>query len=249
MKYTSDEREILLIDYKKIDERKLELMEKYMNFHYVCNESKEFALQGLLRRISILNKCIHNIFLVCPVGQEEKPPIHLLDDARINLQAFVVNVFGCLDNIAWIWVYEKHPDFQKTRNQVGLTSKNKKLRKTFSNSFQEYLEGKGEWFKYIQDYRDSLGHRIPLYIPPFELGNKETQIYIEIEEQKMKCTDLNKLSELESKQEKLGHFVPWMLYSFKESPILFHPQVLADWSTIAELSDKFFDELQNSTMS
>lgn len=35
---------------------------------------------------------------------------------------------------------------------------------------QAYLAEHDAWFEYLEDYRHALAHRIPLYIPPRQLG-------------------------------------------------------------------------------
>lgn len=156
-----------------------------------------------------------------------------------------------MDDIAWIWNYECNLNLQK--NKIGLTPEHKELRKTFSNEFQACLKTHDRWIKkYLKDYRDTLAHRIPLYIPPFTLTQEEAKHYQELEKQKWKSTDPASLSIIDEQQSLLGRFMPLMRHSFSESPegeIFFHPQVLADWSTIIELADKFFIELQNKKLS
>ena len=49
-------------------------------------------------------------------------------DAATAIQAFTMNAFGCLDNIAWIWVYEKDI---KSGDGTELQRKNVGLRFVF----------------------------------------------------------------------------------------------------------------------
>ncbi len=53
------------------------------------------------------------------------------------------------------------------------------------------------------------------------------------------------INELEAEGQNLGQYTPIMTHSYSEgSPkIVFHAQLLADWSTIIKISKLFFNEL------
>lgn len=53
---------------------------------------------------------------------------------------------------------------------------------------------------------------------------------------------------LNTEQEDLGRFTPYMMHSFSEGavPVAFHFQVLADWNTVVEMADEFLEELTRS---
>lgn len=75
-------------------------------------------------------------------------------------------MYGCVDNLAWVWVYENGLNGKIRRNSVGLRAKHKEVRSTLSVGFQDYLVKLDPWLDYIIEYRDALAHRIPLYVPP-----------------------------------------------------------------------------------
>jgi hypothetical protein len=58
---------------------------------------------------------------------------------------FDVNVFGSIDNLAWIWVQEKpvrHENGSPIPNSwVGLGKDNNFVRSSLSAEFQQYLKG------------------------------------------------------------------------------------------------------------
>ena len=82
-------------------------------------------------------------------------------------------MFGCADNLAWLWVEEKgvtKPDGSPLpANSVGLGTKYKPVRDSFSQAFRDYLTAKQPWFTQLENYRHALAHRIPLYIPPYRI--------------------------------------------------------------------------------
>ena len=248
--FSSEDIEEFNSKYGLIDQEKENLLLKYCEFNYTSNKAREYAQQGLLRRIGILNLCIHNIFSSCPPEQVERIDDEKVMNITINLQSYVLNIFGCLDNIAWIWNYECKLNFQKKK--IGLTPHHRELRKTFSNEFQDYLKTRDRWIEHIKGFRDALAHRIPLYIPPFTLTQEETKHYQELEKQKWESINLASVDVIDEQQSLLGRFTPLMRHSFSESPegeIFFHPQVLDDWSTIIDLANRFFIELQNKKLS
>ena len=102
--------------------------------------------------------------------QKEHPTADELSDATINIQGFVFNTYGAVDNLAWIWLSEKG---QKRRDgtpipdkHVGLGHDNKSVRQTLSADFQAYLTGVDEWLKFLASLRHALAHRIPLWTWP-----------------------------------------------------------------------------------
>jgi hypothetical protein len=142
-------------------------------------------------------------------------------DLTINLQSLVFNVFGCLDNLAWIWVTERQLKTAKgkplTGNLVDFRWQN--IYETFSQEFQNYLTGLNIWFEGMEDYRHALAHRIPLYIPPFVVHPTKLTLYNDLERQKndaLKLHDFLKYDEYDAEQEKLGSFNPAMMHSCVE---------------------------------
>lgn len=236
--------------YQNIDFEKNDLLLSYTQFNFSSNKAREFANHGFLRRVGILNRCIHNIFSITPPDQVNRISSEEANDVSINLQAFVANVFGCLDNIAWIWVHHKGIEIEK--RQVGLKPKHAKLRDQLPPDFQKIIASFDQWFEYIESYRDALAHRIPLYVPPFSLSPEEGELYNQLENQKweaLKARDLNICEEIENQQDALGRFYPWMQHSFSEAgpPMAYHGQILADWKTIIHLGQTFMIELKRTS--
>ena len=107
-----------------------------------------------------------NVYKIIPPKTVRVPSRDKLFDAQINIQACIANVYGCIDNLAWVWVYEKDLDKKIQRNRVGLRNSNAQVRASLRPAFRTYLEARDDWMEYLVDFRDALAHRIPLYIPP-----------------------------------------------------------------------------------
>jgi hypothetical protein len=132
---------------------------------------------------------------------------------------------------------------------VGLTSKNMRVRESFSPQFQGYLKTMDSWFDGMGDYRNALAHRISLYIPPYVVSTSDQAAYQDLGAQMSAAImrkDSSDYDRLSREQEKLGRFSPWIQHSFEEEavPIYFHPQLLADFNTIEDIGLRMLHELK-----
>ncbi|HJU03839.1 MAG TPA: hypothetical protein VJ692_01715 [Nitrospiraceae bacterium] len=252
MYYHDDAIAKLAEGYRTLDAKLKNLMEAYVLRELKHPGAREYATQGFPRRLKTLMRCIENVFSKIPPERDEIPSRDELSDATIFIQAFVFNVFGCIDNLAWIWVLEtsqKRKDGTPIPNsQIGLGKENISVRLTLSEEFQTYLSGLDDWFKHIGNLRHALVHRIPLYIPPYVIETQDEATYRELE-QKMsdavKGHDLAEYDRLSVEQLKLGRFRPWIQHSFEEKakPIVFHAQMISDFNTVEELGRKMLEEM------
>lgn len=222
MKYSDEQLKDLREQLSGLSYRKFSsiLTKAYHN-----EKAREYAEHGFHRRICMLRRGIENIFNLCPPDQHEEISPDQAYDISINLQSFIVNLYGAVDNLAHIWVAEKnitHNGRELVPQEIGLTRRHVKVRSAFSSNFRLFLEENDEWFDYIKDFRDSLAHRIPLYIPPKTV--------------------------LQGKGFVKEGFVPIMLHSFREnSPtVFFHAQVLLDFKRLEQFSIRFLEELETA---
>jgi hypothetical protein len=94
-------------DLATMPQRRDEILEALMTRHYQVPRAWEFAAHGVSRRLKTMTQCTDNVFAILPPTRTDHPSMDELTDAVIFIQAFVVNAFACLDNLAWIWVCEK----------------------------------------------------------------------------------------------------------------------------------------------
>lgn len=238
--------------YAEIEEKYQSLLLAFVTRSYKQKEAAEFALHGFVRRIKTMKRCIDNIYRICPPNIDHKPSSEELSDLAINLQAFVLNVYGSLDNLAWVWVKEKGLLNKKgnplANGEIGFAEKYSAVRDTFSPEFQSYLKTLDKWFGYVENFRHALAHRIPLYVPPYVSNEEEVKRERELEVLRTDALRKHQFDEYErltNEVETLGKFVPWMTHSFGEnSPqAVFHAQIIADWNTVVQISENFITEL------
>jgi hypothetical protein len=252
MYYSDEALKQLAEGYTAVDTKLNTLLERYILLDLRSSRAQEFARQGFPRRLKVMVRCIVNVFEHIPPERTELPSRDELSDATINIQSFVFNVFGAIDNLAWIWMHENG---QKRRDatpipdkHVGLGPENTSVRTTLSQEFQDYLRTLEAWFKHLADLRHALAHRIPLYIPPYVIQTKDLEAYKEFEAkmaEAAKKRDFTEYDRLSAEQLKLGRFRPRVQHSFEEkaTPVVFHAQMLADFNTVDELGHKMLDEL------
>jgi len=255
MYYSDDALKQLAEGYTDVDAKLNTLLERYILLDLKSPRAQEFARQGFPRRLKVMVRCIVNVFEDIPPERTELPSRNELSDATINIQSFVFNVFGAIDNLAWIWAHEngqKRGDGTPIPDKhVGLGPENTSVRATLSQEFQDYLKTLEAWFVYLADLRHALAHRIPFYIPPYVIEAKDQAAFKDFEakmSEAAKKHDFVEYDRLSAEQLKLGRFRPWVQHSFEEKskPVVFHAQMLADFNTVDELGRKMLEELAKS---
>jgi hypothetical protein len=223
--------------------------------------AKEHLTQGVGRRLSILTRCIQNIFSIFPVGRTEPLAPEELADLNINLHAFLINLSGLLDNLGWVFVFANNllgdsKEGKLAKKNIGLF--NEKTQPYLPEKLRTYLntERMKRWYsEYSQNYRDALAHRIPLYVPPFELIGEEGEKYRALEDQ-IHGLDLSVSAnfaiydQLREKQKELGRASLFFMHSFDEGshPRLLHAQVIIDYLTVEEILNSFCENIQTKPL-
>jgi hypothetical protein len=247
--YSKETLRKIRVERERIQGKANSLMMQFVGLRCANEQAGEYARHGFARRIQVLARCINNVFKSVPAGTVKVPKRERLLDASISLQAFYTNAYGCIDNLAWVWVHESELTAQVKRTDVGLRKNNTKVRSTFSPELQAFLSTRDDWFEYFAEFRHALGHRIPLYIPPGCVRPKDTDAFNELERRlgaAMAAINGDEYDRLLEEQKKLYIFQPITTHSFKEASgtIRFHQQVLADFLTVEELALKMLGELR-----
>jgi hypothetical protein len=207
--------------------------------------AREYLLHGICRRLTLLHQSIRNVFEIFPVTRENQLTQVELSNIEINLHAFTINIYGLLDNVAWVFVFENklENNIQGSRRGVGLFSKY--VIKHFPDRIKEYLHSDRiqQWYRdYAKNYRDALVHRIPLYVPPYNIDPKDAERYREYDSkisERMSVGDFDSIDELRKDRDSIGSISGAFLHSYLDQdaakPVMFHAQMLADSNTVIEI--------------
>lgn len=236
----------------KVERKTNNLLMKYAYRPWKTDRGREYATHGFSRRLGTLRRALLNVYKIIPPGAAQVPPRDKLYDAQINIQACIANVYGCIDNLAWVWVYENGLEKKIPRKHVGFRKANIDVRTSLRPEFRAYLESHDSWMEYLIDFRDALAHRIPLYVPPGGVPRNKTEEYNDYTRrmnEALRRFEPAEYDRLNAEQQKMLVFQPMMTHSLIESQRLvpFHAQLISDFLTIEELGNKMLDELNLSS--
>lgn len=207
--------------------------------------AREYMGHGVCRRLQTIRGCIDNIFNIFPIdrtnllNQEERVGL------EINLHAFLINVHGIPDNLAWIYVLENDFKISPKINplQVGLFKKQTK--KHLPTEVCKYLNSAviSNWHnEYAKNYRDALAHRIPPYVPPSTFTSENETMYKEINSsilEEYEKGNFDRALLLSQDLKSIGTICPAFTHSLVDaeacSPMEIHSQILVDAMTVMEI--------------
>lgn len=215
--------------------------------HLASVRAKEFLLHGVGRRLRVLRRGLKNVFALFPPSATQPIDPDDLENAQLSLHAFVINLYGLFDNLAWAFVWRHGLEKVVDKRQVGMFKEGTKQH--LPQALHAYLDSEKmmRWStEYLKNYRDSLAHRIPLYIPPAGYSEEETARSAAIDQEQLECIlnqDWRKLEALRVEQRRLGAAWPVFVHSFEEdsTPLVLHPQMLSDAKTVIEACNLFLE--------
>lgn len=233
-------------------ERGDDLSSQLSQYAATHSEAKEIIVHGFLRRQFLLEHLLSRVFEVIPPDCVDASRSSLLDVTAF-IQAFLLNVYGAIDNFAYFWNISVNPNDSKgkpfARSAIGLRPSNVAFKATLPNETQEYLRGMTGWFKYLENFRHALAHRIPLYIPPYTLNTEATNKAMDLKSKYDQQPYVpGALSSYYAQLNKLGKFTPIIQHSYIESlgTVYFHSQMVCDYATVIELGEKILDAVQTT---
>ncbi len=186
-------------------------------------KAQEYCQHGVCRRLLIIYECFVYFFSEIPPNTTKERTREENSRANIHLHAFLINVSGIIDNMAWLWAYyiglENRIDLEKKKTMVGL----------FNKEFSEYLPDRlatlvdqySEWYAFMVKHRHPTAHRIPPYVIPY--------------------TNTDEKDQPDSRD-----YTPRYIHSFnsQHGPIPLHAQALADTNTVLSLLNTMLIELK-----
>jgi hypothetical protein len=209
-------------------------------------KAREFLHQGVCRRFNVIRHAIERVFAIFPPERTQILEREELLDVQTYLHALVINVYGVLDNLAWVFVIERGLEATfGDKRRIGLVLP--ATQHHLPAPFRQLLQSKefSDWYSiYAKNYRDALAHRVPLYVPPYSVKD-ETQ-WSKLEQEKFKhlaASDLEQFEALEKQQDALQQICAVFLHSTSDPegsrPLVLHPQIVSDAMTVANLANEF----------
>jgi hypothetical protein len=247
--YTWEVQSRLELEFAQADQKQTDLLFAFARLRLKDEQARELTQHGFMRRLGTLRRCIENVFSIIPLDTAVVPDRPTLHDAQINIQAFFANLYGSIDNLAWIWVHERGLATTIGWNRVGFRSHHIEVRSSLSPEFQDYLKTLDEWLEYVIEYRDALAHGIPLYIPPGFLPKENLDAYNTLNTAMHEALNVRfdgfEYDRLAAEQERLLIFQPLITHSVRETTNVFrfHIQMLADFNIVEEIGYKMLHEL------
>lgn len=231
-------------------ERKSILERSLIFYQFKVPAAREMMQHGVSRRFSNLEHTLGRVFEVIP-PEADAPSPRDLQDATAFLQAFVINIFGVVDNLAWLWALEadvRDRGQPVHRMRIGFTPDHLVMRASVSERTRSCLERADRWFGYQEDYRHALAHRIPLYIPPSTVDEADVEEFQRLESVAIaKGPGSEHWTEMLGALRKLGTFEPLIMHSYGEGarPIKFHGQMINDFATVTEIGEHVAQDLHD----
>lgn len=264
MLYSREQNELLYADYNRLrrEIERLLLQLASQNRDFEDNTVRDHFFYGAGRRLRGLRKATENIYNLFPLETTQPLSEDVLMDVQINLHAFVINLYGIFENWA-IAFTARHGLEQVVTNPMHRSFFRRELRSHLPDTLHSYVTSEAftTWRdKYLKNYRHSLAHRIPLYIPPAWFTEEEGVRYNELEEEKFELllgwdgssevdNVLERVKAIEGQQENIGRPCPTFTHSFIENDeveqVYLHPQLLSDLGVVVEFGQLYLQEWQN----
>lgn len=211
------------------------------------NQGREYIKYGVGRRYNLIGFALRKIYRIFPPDRTRNLNQQELADVQINLHAFVINVAGCFDSMAWAFVV-RHNLLNEVGGQQGVGLFLKSTSRFLPKAIKDNLDSQAAtaWHRtYLKDYRDALAHRIPLYVPPSVFTAEDGARYNALEQEKLaalQAGQLDRIEALEEEQAMIGRPCFSFMHSFDPArPVALHPQVVADTRTVVEFGRIFVD--------
>ena len=217
---------------------------------FAANErARVYLRSGVGRRLRVMRRSFSNVFELFPVSTVQPIDGDDLDDAQISLHAFIMNLYGLFDNLAW--TFALHHDLLSQvggRKKVGFfLSDTKRFFPPALRAFADDAKMNTWHGEYLKNFRDALAHRIAPYIPPATYSNEDEAEYIASEQQwleSIKMREWDRAEDISRQQANLGAPCFTFVHSFDPAEgkkiVYLHPQMIADEKTAAEVCTLFF---------
>ncbi|HZQ71704.1 MAG TPA: hypothetical protein VFB08_02210 [Burkholderiales bacterium] len=220
------------------------------------DKAREYLQHGVCRRLKTIDRCLVNVFTIYPPARTDILNSAELNDVMINLQAFIMNVYGLTDNVAWVYILEQRRENTIKGGRQGIGLFDRRTQEHLSQRMRDYLsrESMQAWFgEYSKNFRDALAHRIPPYVPPY-LATPETQKrWEELDAASQVALREHRFDDHErlmSERDASVKPCPLFRHSYSDSDgtraLILHGQLLTDALTVVELMETVMEDVKAS---
>ncbi|HEY0414469.1 MAG TPA: hypothetical protein VGD66_15145 [Allosphingosinicella sp.] len=225
------------------------LLTTILTYAFQVERAGEFARTGFGRRLGCLEHAMKKMDTVYPPNSPDASRDQVRD-AELILQAFVMNVFGAIDNLAWIWALERRVTGAKAQALYPaeicfVGPRSGWMVASLLPPVVAAIDNAKEWFNQIGAYRHGVAHQIPIYIPRlFSADDAKTseELGAAINEA-IAAGDTKRMLPLLNRRHSLGNYGAYMALNGEQRPMLLHPQMVCDLATVVELGEIIMSEL------
>jgi hypothetical protein len=179
-------------------------------------KAKSYMLYGVGRRLRMIWTAYSEVFDTVDADRIEPLPRDDMAAVSRDLNVIYINIRGALDNYAWAVFHQKGlgKGSKLQENEVGLFHKSF-LKCSALAGLRPTIEAHSAWNRDFKSRRDPSAHRMPLYVPPAILNEKETERFNEIWQERLEAIqkgDFDTDTKLADEQSKLGRFSPHFVH-------------------------------------
>lgn len=250
-RYSPDQIDEYNLNREKWLDRTNDFFDTILSRKYLNEKAGMYAREGLSRRLGYLDHALVSLAEVYPPNLA-RPSRSRVRNAELLIQALIMNIFGAIDNLAWIWAFERgvtRKDGTALRpSEIVFTgSRANQLYLSLTPPVQAVINESSEWFEGIGAYRNGVAHQIPIYIPRLltKYDYQQAEVMNRAIDAAMVEGDVEAVVSIMHDIEKLGDYGAMMALSADHPPIMLHPQLVCDLATVVNLGETIFAELNN----
>lgn len=244
----------LMKELEAVAKKETSIVHRLLSFPFKTQKAEEYARHGLGRRIKSIAHSVRRVFEELPPGMNGLPDADSLEEATVHIQSVAFHAYGCFDNLAHIWVEERDVRHENGRELspilIGFGEKCQQVLASLPTDLQKRLAELRPWMTFLEAFRHSSAHRIPLYIPPYVIDPRHLKEYGSLglaQEAAARVPDWEEYDRLHDRQLAFATFRPMTATSLSAvKTALFHPQLLCDFATVEEWTRLTLDALQPS---
>ncbi|MCA9466820.1 MAG: hypothetical protein KC643_15450 [Nitrospira sp.] len=207
------------------------------------NDNARYYMQyGAGRRLNMVFYSYQTITHIAPSGRTKPLSYEEQMELSRDINTIYINLRGVLDNFAWCFLYERHPELESKISPYSVGLFSKKLRDNCPRfaEIQNEITAHDEWYKEVKERRDPVAHRVPLYVPSTMLSNEEEKKYEELN-----ASFCENIADLESNEadaafeqmHQIGTFSPYFFHHPTEPGFPLYPTIPTDMAHLIRIGE------------